>query len=133
MALTEKQKNFAREYFSNGGNATQAYLTTYDSKNEQVAANEGSLLLKNKEIQEYIATMNKPLEQLAISEREKKRTVLWNIINSEDASYNDICRAMDILNKMDSEYITINRNIEDRPAEIKELDTNTLRRLSEVV
>lgn len=129
--LTEKQKNFCREYFSNGGNGTQAYLFAYDSKNEQVAANESSLLLKNEEIRNYLKTMNEPLEKQAISEREKKRSILWERIqvcikNNDDAA---VARYMDILNKMDAEYININRNIEDKSADIKQLDTSVLEKL----
>ena len=129
MALTEKMKSFCREYFSNGGNGTQAYLTAYDGNSEQAASLESSKLLSRSDIQEYLATLNKPLETKAISEREKKRAVLWDIINNGD--YQDKCRAMDILNKMDAEYVNINRNIVDKPADIVQLDTAVLRRLSE--
>lgn len=129
MALTEKQKAFCREYFSNGGNATQAYLSAYNSKNEEVAANEGSLLLKNKEMQKYLRTMNKPLERKAISERDKKRSICWAQIEQciAERDSNGAARWMDILNKMDSEYININRNIQDDQTDISKLDTNTLR------
>ena len=129
MALTEKMKSFCREYFSNGGNGTQAYLTTYDSTSDTSAAVESSRLLARTDIQEYLQSLNKPLETKAISEREKKRAVLWDIINNGD--YQDKCRAMDILNKMDAEYVNINRNIVDKPADIVQLDTDVLRRLSE--
>lgn len=129
MALTEKMKSFCREYFSNGGNGTQAYLAAYNSGNDQVAANESSILLKKPEVQEYLKTINAPLEKKAISEREKKRQKLWDIINAPDADYSDQCRAMDILNKMDSEYININRNIDDTKQDINNLDTDKLIKL----
>lgn len=130
--LTEKQKSFCREYFSNGGNGTQAYLFAYDSQSEVAAANESSLLLKRDDIQEYIKTLNRPLEDKAISEREKKRSILWERIqvcidNNDDAA---VARYMDILNKMDAEYININRNIEDKAADIKTLDTSVLEKLA---
>jgi phage terminase small subunit len=130
--LTEKQKSFCREYFSNGGNGTQAYLFAYDSKSEVAAANESSLLLKRDDIQEYIKTLNRPLEDKAISEREKKRSILWEriqvcITNNDDAA---VARYMDILNKMNAEYININRNIEDKAADIKTLDTSVLEKLA---
>ena len=128
MALTEKMKNFCREYFTNGGNGTQAYLIAYDGNSETAASIESSKLLSRDDIQEYLATLNKPLERKAISERERKRQVLWNII--ENGDNNDKCRALDILNKMDAEYININRNIEDKPTEIINLDADTLRLLS---
>lgn len=130
--LTEKQKSFCREYFSNGGNGTQAYLFAYDSKSESAASIESSKLLKRDEIVEYLATLNKPMETKAINEREKKRSILWERIqvcidNNDDAA---VARYMDILNKMDAEYININRNIEDKAADIKTLDTSVLEKLA---
>ena len=135
MALTEKQKNFCREYFSNGGNGTQAYLTAYDSNSEVSAGIEASRLLKQDDIQDFLASLNKPLNDLAISEREKKRSLIWQRIEYCIATNDDnaVARYMDILNKMDSEYVNINRNIEDKPTEIINLDTNTLKKLSGAV
>lgn len=127
--LTEKMKEFCREYLKNGGNGTQAYLFAYDSKSEQAASIESSRLLKRNDITQYIASLNKPLENKILNEREKKRQKLWDIINAPDADYSDQCRAMDILNKMDSEYININRNIEDSKQDINNLDTDKLIKL----
>ena len=128
MALTEKMKVFAREYYKNGGNGTEAYLIAYDTINRVTASREAHELLKRQDINEYIKALNIPQENKAISEREKKRAVLWDIINNGD--YADKCRAMDILNKMDAEYININRNIETHETEIINLDTNTLKQLT---
>ena len=127
--LTEKQKNFCREYVRNNGNGTQAYLTAYNSKSETSAAIESSKLLRRDDITEYITALNKPMENRIQNEREKKREVLWDIIHAPDANYNDICRAMDILNKMDSEYISISKTIDDGTPDIKSLDTDTLIKL----
>ena len=133
MALTEKQKNFCREYFSNGGNATKAYLSAYNSNSEVSAAQEGYRLLQDDRIQEYIHSLNAPLEKRAISEREKKRSLIWEgierCIAKEDE--NGVARYMDILNKMDSEYVNINRNIEDKASDITNLDLEALKKLSE--
>ena len=135
MALTEKQKNFCREYFSNGGNATKAYLTAYNSNSEVSAAQEGYRLLQDDRIRAYIHSLNAPLEKRAISEREKKRTLIWEgierCIAKEDE--NGVARYMDILNKMDSEYVNINRNIEDKGTDIANLDLEALKKLSEDV
>ena len=129
MALTEKQKSFCREYFSNGGNATEAYLTAYDSNSPVSAAQEGYRLLQNNEITNYIKSLNEPLERKAISERDKKRSICWTQIEQciAERDSNGAARWMDILNKMDSEYININRNIQDDQTAISNLDTNTLR------
>jgi phage terminase small subunit len=130
--LTEKQKSFCREYFTNGGNGTLAYLTTYNSNNEAVAANESSLLLKREEIQEYLQAMNKPLEAIAISERERKRSILWQGIEEcrEAGDHAAVARYLDILNRMDNEYTNINRNINTNESDITNLDTNTLKLLT---
>ena len=122
-------KAFCREYVSNGGNGTQAYLTAYDSKNPQVAANESNKLLYRDDITEYIKSLNKPLENRITSEREKKRRILWDFIENNNVSDNDRLKALDLLNKMDSEYVNINRNIEQK-ADISTLDADTLKKLS---
>ena len=130
--LTEKMKAFCREYVANCGNGTQAYLATYNSKNEQVASNESAILLKRKDIQEELLTINKPLVNKVISEREQKRELIklriQACIDKEDDA--GAARWMDILNKMDAEYININKNIEGTPASIIQLDTDTLKQLS---
>lgn len=78
--------------------------------------------------------MRKPLikaaQQTALSEREKKRAWLWNMIENA-TNDSDRIRAMDILNKMDSEYINIQR-IEKDETPISELDTNKLIELTKL-
>lgn len=131
--LTEKQKNFCREYVRNNGNGTQAYLTAYNSKSETSASIEASKLLRRDDITEYISALNKPMENRIQNEREKKRQIIWDRIEQCIQSGDDtaIARYMDILNKMDSEYININRNIDNTQGNIQDLDTTTLLRLVE--
>ena len=131
MALTEKMKAFCREYVANGGNCTDAYLVAYDTESKTTASREGSLLLKREDISQYIHTLNLPAENKAISEREKKRQFLWNVIQDNTQDMSDRLRSMDLLNKMDAEYININKNIEESATPIQELDTTTLLRLVE--
>ena len=126
--ITPKQQKFA-ECIVNGMSTKDAYFAAYNTKTTDNAAyTEGAKLLNNERVQEYIKTLQKPLiakaASTAISEREKKRAWLWNMI--ENASNDsDRIRAMDILNKMDSEYINIQR-IEKEETPISELDTNKL-------
>ena len=133
MALTEKQKSFCREYFSNGGNATQAYLFAYNSNSDVSAAQEGYRLLQNDDIQEYLNSLNRPLEGKAISERQRKREILWESIEEcrQNKDYNAMSRMMDILNKMDSEYININRNIDETPNQLDTLTIDQLKRITD--
>ena len=130
--LTEKLKSFCREYYSNGGNGTQAYLTAYDSNSPQAASLESSKLLQRTDVQEYLATLNKPAERKAQSEREQKRELIKSRIQSCVDRNDDTAAArwMDILNKMDSEYININRNIDDTSTALEGVDTSTLKLLA---
>ena len=129
MPLTEKMKRFAREYYKNGGNGTQAYLTAYDGSSTLAATQESIKLLKREDINEYLKTLAIPNENKAISERQKKRNFLWEVINDETQSMNDRLRATDLLNKMDSEYIQTTHNINESKTNISGLDTDTLKQL----
>lgn len=127
--LTEKMKVFAREYYVNGGNGTEAYLTAYDTDNRVTASREAHELLKRADVLEYIKALNIPQENKAISEREKKRAIIWEEIEHarEQQDHSAIARYMDILNKMDAEYININRNIDDTHEKLDTLDIDTLK------
>ena len=125
--LTEKMKLFAQEYYKNGGNGTEAYLIAYNTESRTTAQRESSLLLKRSDINEYLKALNLPNENKAITEREKKRAVLWDIINTGDN--NDKCRAMDILNKMDSEYVNVNINDNRNAPDLSKLDLTALKDL----
>ena len=126
--ITPKQQKFA-ECIVNGMSTKDAYFAAYNTKTTDNAAyTEGAKLLNNERVQEYIKTLQKPLiakaASTAISEREKKRAWLWNMIENA-TNDSDRIRAMDILNKMDSEYINIQR-IEKEETPISELDTSKL-------
>ena len=130
--LTQKQRNFAQEYLR-CGNATEAYLFAYDTTNRDIAQRESKLLLKVPHIVQYMESLNKPIEEKIVGDREKKRAILWEgiqrCIDKEDES--GAARYMDILNKMDMEYINVNRNIVDPAESIGNLDTEQLRQLLE--
>ena len=51
------------------------------------------------------------------------------MIENPSISESDRLRAMDILNKMDSEYIQTTHNINDSKTNISGLDTDTLKQL----
>lgn len=130
MALTMKQQKFCNEYVKTG-NAIQSYLTVYNSNSKSAARIESSKLLQRDDITEYIQnTLMKPIQNKAINEREKKRSILWDFIEDNNKSDSDRLKALDLLNKMDQEYVNINKNIDDQP-DISNLDTSTLLRLVE--
>ena len=134
MALTPKQEKFCQCIVS-GMSGKDSYITAYDTKgNDNTVYVESTRLLDREDIQARIKALSKPLETKAIasalSEREKKRAWLWNMIENA-TNDSDKIRAMDILNKMDSEYINIQR-IEKDETPINELDTDKLIELTKI-
>ena len=133
MALTSKQEKFCQNIIK-GMSYKDAYIDAYNSKgSEQNAYNEGSKLMLRDDIQARVKVLSKPLEKAAqtsaLTEREKKRKVLWDII--ENGDNNDKCRAMDILNKMDAEYTNINVNKNENELDLKNIDLAALKSLTE--
>lgn len=133
--LTPKQEKFCREVAS-GKSYIDAYLSAYDWNGSKPAANLEAMKLANREdIQEKIKSLLKPIEAVAqttaLTEREKKRQWLWDMIDNPEVDDNNRLRAMDILNKMDTEYTNINVNHSDNGIELKNLDLNALKALAE--
>lgn len=134
--LTIKQARFCEEYVKNGGNGTQAYLTAYDSNSPTSAQIEASRLLDREDIQEYLRKLRKPIEKAVmrkvLNEREKKKQIIQERLEACIAREDDaaIARYLEIWNKMDGEYVNINKDITERETEIKNLDTATLQQLA---
>lgn len=135
IKLTPKQMKFC-EYYITGLSGKESYLKAYSSTcNDTTAYTEATRLLSRDDIQEYLKVLRKPLEEHArttvVSEREKKRAIIWEEIEHarEQQDHTAIARYMDILNKMDAEYININRNIDDTHEKLDTLDIDTLKSL----
>ena len=128
--LSQKMKNFCCEYVRTGS-SKEAYLKAYDTTNERIAGQEGSKLLLRDDVMEYIMELNKPIVNKVTNEREKKRKIIWNRIEKAIARNDDtaIARYMDILNRMDSEYVNINRNVDDSSETLASLNTEQLKQL----
>ena len=133
MALTPKQEKFCQCIVS-GMSGKDSYMTAYNCNSDRVAYNESNVLLKRDDITERIQELLRPVKNhainTAISERDKKRKWLWHMIENA-TNDSDRLRAMDILNKMDSEYINIQR-IETDETPIQELDTGKLIELTKI-
>lgn len=136
MALTPKMMNFCDEYLKNGGKATEAYIATYNWMGGVPGAQvEASRLLAREDIQAYIVKLRKPVEKAIkrkiVNEREYKKKLIQDRIDEciergDDAA---IARYIEIWNKMDGEYININKDITDHDAMVRDLDTATLLQL----
>lgn len=90
-------------------------------------------ILARDDIQARLTELRKPLENAArtqaLSEREKKRAVLWSII--ETGEDNAKCRALDILNKMDAEYLNITVNKDEKSIDLAHIDTEALKSIAQ--
>ena len=135
--LTPKQLLFCEEYVKNGGNGVQAYLTAYDSNSAGAAGVESCRLLDRQDIQGKIEQLRKPLERAIIrkmvNEREYKKNLIQQRIEKcverdDDAG---VARYLEIWNKMDGEYVNINKDITERETDIKHLDNATLLKLAQ--
>ena len=134
MSLTPKQEKFC-QCITSGMSGKDSYKTAYNTNAKDSTINQEVVkLLAREDIQERISTLQKPIikaaQTTAINEREKKRSILWDFINDTEKDPNTRLKAMDLLNKMDSEYININRNIEEK-TDINNLDLETLKKLTD--
>jgi phage terminase small subunit len=128
--LTQNMESFCQEYVRTN-NATEAYLHSYNTANRGLARRRGSELLQRDDITERIKELNQPTVNKIMNEREKKRQILWDRIERSIEKEDEpaIARYMDILNKMDSEYVNINRNIEHGGEKLAGLMTEQLKNL----
>ena len=129
MSLTEKQKAFCHEYFMNRGNATEAYLKAYDGTSRHGASVEGSKLLQNDEVREYLTFLTRPDRERDKADRERVQAILWKMILSDDTSNTDRLKAIDIVNKLGANY----RQLEtpaDTKANLSILNLDTLQTLA---
>ena len=130
--LTPKQEKFCRCIVS-GMTAKDSYMESYNSKSESAAMVEGMKLLKREDVTERIKQLSQPIEThaqtKAISERERKREIIWTEIENarSQQDHSAVARYLDILNKMDAEYININRNIDDTSEKLDGLDVDALK------
>lgn len=137
MAMTLKMMAFCEEYIKNGGKATEAYITSYKNNCSKASAQvEASRLLARDDIQAYLQKLRKPIEKAVIrkmvNERDTKKNLIQERIavcieRDDDAA---IARYLDIWNKLDGDYININKDITDHNTEIINLDTETLKTLA---
>lgn len=134
MSLTKKQEDFCKGIVS-GLNGREAYQAVYKSNSDNAAYIEACKLLKRDDIKTYIQTLKEPIEtryQASImSERDRKKQILWDIITSQDEKTENKLRAIDILNKMDLDYIE--QQITESKDILPDLNTEQLTDLLKVV
>ena len=134
MALTPKQEKFCQCIVS-GMSGKDSYIAAYDTKaGDNTIYTEVTRLLDREDVQKRLDALRKPLEHAAqakaLSEREKKKAIIWEELENARSQQDHaaVARYMDILNKMDSEYINIQR-IDHEQSSVDNMDTETLLRL----
>lgn len=127
MELTQKMQAFCREYVVNGGNGTDAYMAAYNSNSPTSAAIEASRLLQREGVQEYLRTLNRPMEEKARNERQEKRDILWSFIRDVNLSTNERLNALNLLAKFDGDYTMTQQD--EKQNNMEKVDTDTLLRL----
>ena len=104
--LTDKQEKFCLNIVS-GMNQTDAYKNSYDAENmtDDVIYVKASELMKNGKVKVRIEELRKEARKDTIMSTIQKKEWLTNMINDNEATRNEKLKALDILNKMDGEYI----------------------------
>ncbi len=135
--LTPKQEKFCQCIVS-GMDGVTAYKTAYNTKaSNKVCNNESRVLLKRDDITERITELRRPLinhaQNVAMGERERIKAILWDRLEKAIDRGDDqtITRITDQINRMNAEYININKNIDEQKTPIEHLDTDTLLKLVE--
>lgn len=104
--MNDRQEKFCIE-FVRCGNATEAYKRAgYQVKTEEAAGVNASRLLRNANVQQYIAKLREKADDAKILNAKERRMILSEIVNDLEASKRDRIRAIDVMNKMDGIYIT---------------------------
>ncbi len=99
---TPKQEAFALEYVLNGCNATKAYETVYDvspTSKRNTIYKEAFEVLENPKVSPLVHKLRMQAFSKHIVTVEDRKKVLSSMILEQDL------KAMDILNKMEGEYI----------------------------
>ena len=106
--LTDKQEKFCLNIVS-GMNQADAYRNSYDAQNmaDDTIYAEASKLMSNHKVTTRIEKLRDKAANSSIMSAIQRKEFLTNmILNDTDANRTDKLKALDILNKMDGEYIT---------------------------
>ena len=122
--LTDKQEKFCINVAS-GMTLCDAYKSSYDAENmkDDTIYSKACLLAKEDKIRTRINQLRKETRKDTIMTTIQRKEWLTRMLNDNEATRNEKLKALDILNKMDGEYITkiegnMNLSYEDKLKEI---------------
>ncbi|MGI6029626.1 MAG: terminase small subunit [Candidatus Heteroscillospira sp.] len=105
--LTPKQDKFAKNIALEGMNYSDAYRSSYSVKrmSDKTINDEASKLMNNPDITQRIAELRAELDGKGIMTVQKRLEWLTEVIQSEDEKTDTKLKAVDIMNKMQGEYV----------------------------
>ena len=106
MMLTPKQEKFVQNVV-NGMSQVDAYKNAYSAKNmsDNAIYREASLLMRNPKVSQRYKELGDMTQNEAIMSAQQRLEWLTGVIKSEEAYTSDKLRAVDIMNKMQGEYV----------------------------
>ena len=102
MKLNARQKSFC-EFYVASGNATESAIKA--GYKERTARSIGQRLLTNVDIKKYIKELQEKAKESRILTAREKREWLSEVIKNGNEKLQDRLKALDILNKMDGDYV----------------------------
>lgn len=104
--LTPKQEQFALNIFE-GMNQADAYRASYSAKNmsDNAIYREASLLMSNPKIAQRIKELRDKAAKSTIMSAQERMEWLTRLISNEEEGTNEKLKAIDIMNKMQGEYV----------------------------
>ena len=128
LKLNARQKAFC-EFYVASGNATESAIKA--GYKEQTARVTASKILTKANIQEYVKELQEKAKTSRIMTAIERREFLTELIKNRNEKAADRLKALDILNKMDGEYmekIQMTGEIKTNP--FKELTVEELKRIA---
>ena len=104
--LTAKQEKFVQNIIE-GMSQADAYRSAYDTSKmtDKTVHEKASILASNGKVRARLTELRDRLANEKIMSSQKRMEWLTSLIQDNDASNTDKLRALDILNKMDGEYV----------------------------
>lgn len=104
--LTAKQEQFVKNIVD-GMSQADAYRSAYSVKNmsDNAIYREASILMDNPKISQRLSELRSQMMASSIMNAKDRLVWLTNLINNEEEGTNEKLKAIDIMNKMQGEYV----------------------------
>jgi phage terminase small subunit len=104
--LTPKQEKFVQEIVK-GASQADAYRTAYNSKrmSDKTIHEAASRLMNDSKISARVQELREQIDQSTIMTAQQRLEWLTELVQSTEESTNDKLRAIDLMNKMQGEYV----------------------------